>query len=124
MKPERASSPRVLVVEDDPRICDVLEYALKADGYRVEIVHRGREAIERCRCAEPALLVLDVGLPDVDGFEVCRQIRKSSDVPVIFLTSRSDDYVPICIDERSLCLSVWERIRKLILSAMRFHFAG
>src|SRR3954451_10465948 len=82
---------KVLVVEDDPRICDVLEYALKAEGYEVQKAQRGREAIEMAKQFSPALIVLDVGLPDIDGFEVCRSIRKVSDVPVIFLTSRSDE---------------------------------
>src|SRR5438477_3773207 len=82
---------KVLVVEDDPRISDVLEYALKAEGHDVQNAQRGREAIELAKRSAPALIVLDVGLPDIDGFEVCRQIRKFSDVPVIFLTSRSDE---------------------------------
>jgi DNA-binding response OmpR family regulator len=81
----------VLVVEDDPRISDVLEYALKADGYTVETAQRGREAAEIARRSAPGLIVLDVGLPDIDGFEVCRIVRTFSDVPVIFLTSRSDE---------------------------------
>ena len=82
---------KVLVVEDDPRISDVLEYALKADGYEVQAAQRGREAIELARSSAPGLIVLDVGLPDIDGFEVCRMVRTFSDVPVIFLTSRSDE---------------------------------
>jgi two-component system OmpR family response regulator len=81
----------VLVVEDDPRISDVLEYALKADGYEVQTAQRGREAAEIARRSSPGLIVLDVGLPDIDGFEVCRLVRTFSDVPVIFLTSRTDE---------------------------------
>jgi DNA-binding response OmpR family regulator len=82
---------KVLVVEDDPRISDVLEYALKAEGYEVATAQRGREAIDIARRSPPTLIVLDVGLPDIDGFEVCRSVRTFSDVPVIFLTSRSDE---------------------------------
>jgi two-component system OmpR family response regulator len=81
----------ILVVEDDPRISDVLEYALKADGYEVQTAQRGREAAEIARRSSPGLIVLDVGLPDIDGFEVCRMVRTFSDVPVIFLTSRTDE---------------------------------
>jgi DNA-binding response OmpR family regulator len=81
----------ILVVEDDPRISDVLEYALKAEGYEVRTAQRGREAAEIARKTSPGLIVLDVGLPDIDGFEVCRIVRTFSDVPVIFLTSRSDE---------------------------------
>jgi DNA-binding response OmpR family regulator len=68
----------LLVVEDDPRICDVLEYALKADGYSVCTTNRGREAVALCGKNPPDLIVLDVGLPDIDCFEVCRLIRKDS----------------------------------------------
>jgi DNA-binding response OmpR family regulator len=82
---------KILVVEDDPRISDVLEYALKTEGYEVQTAQRGREATEIARRASPSLIVLDVGLPDIDGFEVCRIVRTFSDVPVIFLTSRSDE---------------------------------
>src|SRR4029078_7270163 len=82
---------KVLVVEDDPRISDVLDYALKAEGYEVQTAQRGREAVELSRHRCPHLCVLDVGLPDLDGFEVCRAIRAFSDVPIIFLTSRSDE---------------------------------
>jgi DNA-binding response OmpR family regulator len=82
---------KVLVVEDDPRISDVLEYALKAEGYDVQTAQRGREAAEIARDSSPGVIVLDVGLPDIDGFEVCRIVRTFSEVPVIFLTSRSDE---------------------------------
>jgi len=82
---------KILVVEDDPRISEVLEYALKADGYDVQTAQRGREAAEVARKSSPGLIVLDVGLPDIDGFEVCRLVRTFSDVPVVFLTSRSDE---------------------------------
>jgi two-component system OmpR family response regulator len=86
-----APSMKVLVVEDDPRIFDVLEYALKAEGYEVQTAQRGREAIEIAKRSSPSLIVLDVGLPDIDGFEVCRSVRTFSDVPIMFLTSRSDE---------------------------------
>ena len=82
---------RVLVVEDDPRIAEVLEYALKTEGYIVETASRGRAAIALCQTTPPAVVILDVGLPDIDGFEVCREIRKFSEVPIVFLTSRGDE---------------------------------
>ena len=82
---------RVLVVEDDPRICEVLEYALRSDGYTVETASRGRAAITLCQASPPIVVILDVGLPDIDGFEVCREIRKFSEVPIVFLTSRGDE---------------------------------
>jgi DNA-binding response OmpR family regulator len=82
---------KILVVEDDPSISDVLEYALKIDGYTIHKTQRGREAIEIARQSSPDLILLDIGLPDIDGFEVCRLIRTFSTVPVIFLTSRGDE---------------------------------
>ncbi len=83
---------RVLVVEDDPHIADVLEYALAAEGHEVRKCNRGHEAIALCQGSfPPDLVILDVGLPDLDGFEVCRSIRRFSDLPVLFLTSRSDE---------------------------------
>ncbi len=87
-----APDPRnmnILVVEDDPGICDVVEYALKKDGiYRPDVPARARSRRHSPAQSEPELILLDVGLPDIDGFEVCRQIRTFSAVPVIFLTSR------------------------------------
>lgn len=80
---------KILVVEDDPGIFEVLEYSLKAAGHEVLSASRGAEALEKAPQAE--CLILDVGLPDFDGFEVCRRLRKTSDVPVLFLTSRSDE---------------------------------
>jgi DNA-binding response OmpR family regulator len=79
------------VVEDDPKIGDVLEYALRAEGYGVRVMRSGREVLESAARGFPDVILLDVGLPDIDGFEVCRRVRRSSDVPVIFLTSRSDE---------------------------------
>lgn len=80
---------KILIVEDDPGIADVLNYALAADGHTITHVTKGAEAVARAGTAD--CLVLDVGLPDFDGFEVCRRVRKSSNVPVLFLTSRSDE---------------------------------
>lgn len=79
----------ILVVEDDPGIADVLDYALRKEGHGVRIVARGREAV--ALASQFDIVLLDVGLPDIDGFDVCRQIRADSDIPVIFLTSRSEE---------------------------------
>ncbi len=80
---------KILIVEDDPGIAEVLDYALRADGHSVTLTGKGAEAVARATEAE--CIVLDVGLPDFDGFEVCRRIRKTSDIPILFLTSRSDE---------------------------------
>jgi len=80
---------KILIVEDDPGIAEVLDYALRADGHSVTLTGKGAEAV--AHAAEAECIVLDVGLPDFDGFEVCRRIRKTSDIPILFLTSRSDE---------------------------------
>lgn len=82
---------RILVVEDEPAIADTVLYALRREGYGVQHVLLGRDAVQCVRDGAVDLLVLDVGLPDVGGFEVCREVRAFSDAPVIFLTARSDE---------------------------------
>ncbi len=84
----------ILIVEDEQTIADSIAYALRTDGFDPVHVVLGALALDALRApagAVPALVVLDVGLPDMNGFEVCRQIRQFSDVPVIFLTARSDE---------------------------------
>ena len=84
----------ILIVEDELAIADSIAYALRTDGFQVRHVTLGEHALDAMRepAAEtPALVVLDVGLPDTNGFEVCRRLRQFSNVPVIFLTARSDE---------------------------------
>ncbi len=84
----------ILIAEDELAIADSIAYALRTDGFLARHVSFGAAALDALRAqgAEaPALLVLDVGLPDMNGFEVCRQLRQFSNVPVIFLTARSDE---------------------------------
>jgi len=80
---------KILIVEDDPGIVDVLDYALRKEGYEVECTGRGADAVEKAAAAD--FVLLDVGLPDFDGFEVCRRIRKTQEIPILFLTSRSEE---------------------------------
>jgi two-component system, OmpR family, response regulator MtrA len=81
---------RVLVVEDDPSIREVASLGLRGAGLRVETAANGREGLVRFRAEPYDLVVLDVMLPELDGFEVCRQIRRSSLVPILMLSARSD----------------------------------
>lgn len=83
---------RVLVVEDEAAIADTVLYALRSEGYAAEHCALGRPALERLRRGGVDVVVLDVGLPDLGGFEVCRQLRTFSQVPVIFLTARNDEF--------------------------------
>jgi len=92
MSPNSAAMPaRILVVEDEPSICENIVYALEADGFAVETAGTGFQALEALRAGAFQLVILDVGLPDMTGFEVCKTLRQSSQTPVIFLTARSSE---------------------------------
>lgn len=82
---------RILIVDDEPAISDTLAYALQAEGFASDCCTLGAEALARLDAGGHDLVVLDVGLPDISGFDVCRLLRRNSDVPVIFLTARSDE---------------------------------
>jgi len=86
---------RVLVVDDDETIRRTLRINLRARGYEVEEVASGRDALSTLEDAPPDLVILDLGLPDVDGVEVLRRLRRTSRVPVVVLSARhqSDDKV-------------------------------
>ena len=83
--------PRILIVEDEPGIADTLQYALRTEGFEPAWCATGEEALADARAKPPALVILDVGLPDASGFEIFKRLRASSDVPVVFLTARSDE---------------------------------
>jgi DNA-binding response OmpR family regulator len=81
-------SPRVLVVEDDADIAGVLRRSLGMDGYDVRIAGDGEQALQDAGLFEPDAVVLDLGLPTLDGVEVCRRLRAEGDVPILMLTAR------------------------------------
>jgi two-component system alkaline phosphatase synthesis response regulator PhoP len=81
----------VLVVEDESSIASFVALYLKNAGYAVRTAATGNEALAQFQASPPALIVLDLMLPDIDGIEVCRRIRKSSDVPILMLTARDED---------------------------------
>jgi DNA-binding response OmpR family regulator len=81
----------ILVVEDEPALRDTLSYNLKKDGFSVETVGDGRAAIDSARTLKPDLIVLDLMLPEIDGFEVCRILRKEMTTPILMLTARDDE---------------------------------
>jgi DNA-binding response OmpR family regulator len=81
----------VLVADDEKNILQLARMYLQAEGFTVETAANGREALEKVRLAKPDLLVLDLMMPEVDGWEVCRRLRKESDLPIIMLTARGDD---------------------------------
>ena len=81
----------ILVVEDEPALRDTLSYNLKKDGFTVEAVGDGRAALDSARKLKPDLIVLDLMLPEIDGFEVCRILRKEMTTPILMLTARDDE---------------------------------
>jgi DNA-binding response OmpR family regulator len=81
---------RVLVVEDDEEIADVLRRSLRSEGYEVQTSADGVEALDMAVGFVPDLVVLDLGLPRLDGVEVCRQLRADGDVPILMLTARAE----------------------------------
>jgi DNA-binding response OmpR family regulator len=89
---ETASRGLVLVIEDEPAIAELIRLNLSQAGYGVEVEHTGDDGLAAIRRLRPAVVILDVGLPGIDGIEVCRQLRMSQDwTPVIFVTARDDE---------------------------------
>lgn len=86
-----SSSQTILVVDDDPQIRDVLNLALGRAGFDIIIARDGAEGLEQATLHKPDLAVLDIGLPEMDGLELCKAIRRTSDVPILFLTARDDE---------------------------------
>jgi len=82
---------KILIVDDEPAISDTLAYALRSDGFATESCTLGSAALSILEGGGHDLVVLDVGLPDLNGFDVCRQLRRFSDIPVLFLTARTDE---------------------------------
>jgi DNA-binding response OmpR family regulator len=81
----------VLVVEDEPSIASFVSLYLKNAGFAVRAVTNGRDALAQVAAEQPSLIVLDLMLPDIDGIEICRRIRASSEVPILMLTARDED---------------------------------
>ncbi|HIC7214551.1 two-component system response regulator CreB [Burkholderia stabilis] len=85
------NQPNILIVEDEMAIADTIVYALGTDGMQTVHCTLGQTALDHLRESHFDLVVLDVGLPDLSGFEVCRRLRTFTDIPVIFLTARHDE---------------------------------
>jgi DNA-binding response OmpR family regulator len=85
---EFSRAPRVLVVEDDEDIAQALQRSLRMEGYEVRSAADGRVALEQGRSFAPDLVILDLGLPEIDGLEVARSLRADDDVPILILTAR------------------------------------
>lgn len=83
---------KVLVVDDDKNICELLRLYLEKDGYSVILSHDGEEAVVKFNALKPDIVLLDIMLPGLDGWQVCREIRKKSNVPIIMLTAKGETF--------------------------------
>lgn len=120
-------APSILIIEDESAIADTLIYALKSEGYAPHHCVLGSEGLAQLRSGQYALAILDIGLPDMSGFDVCRKARTFSDLPIIFLTARSeeidrivgleigaDDYVAKPFSPREVVARVRARLRRTV----------
>jgi len=82
---------RIMIVDDEPAIVDAIQYALETEGFETACLFSGMPVISALAEHPADLIVLDIGLPDISGLELCRQIRRTSTVPIIFLTARADE---------------------------------
>lgn len=124
----------ILVVEDDVDVAEMLTAYFRAQGYDVSAVNWGEDAVEACRSNRPDLVILDIRLPDIDGFEVARRLRtnqRTMDIPIIFLTEKrersdrlqglevgADDYITKPFDIQELRLRVRNALRRNSQSAL------
>lgn len=119
-------SPKILIVEDEPSIAENIVYALESDGFAVTTASTGRDALEKAAAQAFQLIILDVGLPDITGFEVCQTLRRTQTLPILFLTARSsevdrvvgleiggDDYVVKPFSPRELAARVRAILRRV-----------
>lgn len=116
---------KILVVEDEKAIADILEFNLKKEGYNVTCAYDGEDGLGKAREINPDLILLDVMLPKLDGFEVCKSVRKFSNVPIIMVTAReeevdkvlglelgADDYITKPFSMRELMARVKANVRR------------
>jgi len=119
---------KILVVDDEISLQETLTYKLQKEGYQVEVAGDGLTALELARSINPDLIILDVMLPGMDGFEVCRTLRQETNIPVLMLTARddeidrvvglevgADDYLPKPFSMRELIARVKALLRRVRL---------
>lgn len=124
------AAEKILVVDDDTNICELLRLYLEKDGYCVSIANNGMAALQKFRDENPDLILLDIMLPQLDGWQVCREIRKTSDTPIIMLTAKgetfdkvlglelgADDYVTKPFDAKEIVARVKAVLRRTSGSA-------
>ena len=116
---------KLLVVDDDPNICELIELYFMKEGYEVKACHEGDKAVDAFRDFDPDIILLDLMLPGMDGYDICREIRKESSVPIIMLTARgetldrvvglelgADDYIPKPFEPKEVIARVKAVLRR------------
>jgi DNA-binding response OmpR family regulator len=88
---DKATAKRILVVDDEPTLVATVKYNLEREGYSVDTATDGESALDKARRGRPDLVILDVMLPVIDGFEVCRLLRREMNVPIIMLTAKTEE---------------------------------
>ncbi len=124
--------PKILIVDDEPSIIDIISFALETEGFSTISCATGGDALVEIEAVDFDLLILDIGLPDINGFELAKRIRSSSQVPIIFLTARSseidrvvglelgaDDYVTKPFSPRELSARVKAVLRRTVTTNAR-----
>ena len=86
------SMGKILIADDDQNICELIRLYLEKEGYSVVIAHDGEEAVEQFSAEAPDLVLLDIMMPKLDGWQVCREIRKSSNTPIIMITAKGETF--------------------------------
>lgn len=121
---------KILIIEDEPSISDMLAFSMRKEGYGVNTAESGREGLELFTRWKPDLLLLDLMLPDMTGFDVCRQVLEASNTPIIMLTARTDtfdrilgiesgadDYITKPFDIREVIVRIKAVFRRIELTA-------
>ncbi|MDD2955807.1 MAG: response regulator transcription factor [Oscillospiraceae bacterium] len=124
------SMGKVMVADDDKNICELLRLYLEKDGYQVALANDGEEALEKFSAENPDIILLDVMMPKLDGWQVCREIRKKSDCPIIMITAKgetfdkvlglelgADDYVVKPFDSKEIVARIKAVLRRTGKSA-------
>ncbi len=116
----------ILIIEDEPQLVGILEYLLRDEGYSVETAYNGEDALKLMKKVRPDLVILDIMLPKMDGFEVCNRIRKYTTIPVIILSAKdqdediikgleigADDYITKPFNHRELILRIAKILKRI-----------
>jgi DNA-binding response OmpR family regulator len=128
---------KILIVEDEPALLDTLTYNLEREGYHVEAISNGIKALDAARKGKPDLMILDIMLPDLDGFEITRILRQEMNIPILILTARdeeidrvlglelgADDYLTKPFSMRELLARVKAQLRRVRLNREEFSTEG